>query len=215
MPKLLDLFCGPGGAAAGYIAAGWEVTGVDLLPLAKWYPGRFVQADALTFPLEGFDAIHASPPCQRWAGGASWPRSQGHEYPDHLTPTLDRLALVGAPWVVENVPNSPIRAQLLLCGSMFGLPVLRHRYFAANWPMPLAPADCCDGNNRFNVYDSGPRRKGTDRTFCDAMGVTWAPTSATFDGHRRKVALEAIPPAYTEFIGRALLAQLPAVAEVA
>ena len=131
-PLLLDLFCGAGGAAMGYHRAGFDVTGVDTKPQPH-YPFTFVQADAMTFPLDGFDAIHASPPCQdhmktpthnQAAHGTGW----------MLAATRERLAASGAPWVIENVPGAPLRPDYELCGCMF--PELRtrsKRWFETSW----------------------------------------------------------------------------------
>ena len=126
-PRLLDLFCGAGGAAMGYHRAGFEVVGVDIKPQPH-YPFEFHQADALTFPLDGFDAIHASPPCQfllRRHEGREAHGSAAHR-PDARTP-----GAVDVPWVLENVHGAAehMSAGLMLCGSMFGLAVERHRLF--------------------------------------------------------------------------------------
>lgn len=192
-PRLLDLFCGPGGAGMGYHRAGFEVVGVDIMRQPR-YPFEFIQADALTFPLDGFDAIHASPPCQAYSRITAIRRD--YPYPDLIGPTRDRLAPLTTPWVIENVPGAPLDAQLRLCGSMFGLQVRRHRLFEANWQLPFAPFSCDHRESVLNMYTSGARRRGTDRQYINAMGVTWATTA---NGG------EAIPPAYTEWIGRQLL----------
>ncbi len=174
----------------GYHLAGFEVVGVDIRPQPH-YPFRFVQADAMTFPLDGFDAIHASPPCQRYS---RLRKSSRAGYPDLLGPTRDRLlAEARVPWVIENVPGSPIRAALLLCGSMFGLRVMRHRYFEASWILPFPPFACNHGAGPWlNMYTSGDRRNCTERGYLDAMGVPWASTEG---------GSECIPPAYTDWIG--------------
>src|SRR5260221_481967 len=113
-PRLLDLFCGAGGAAMGYSRAGFDVTGVDIKPQPR-YPFQFVQADAMSYPLDGFDAIHASPPCQDHM------RSPGPAYESHgtgwmLPATRSRLMATGLPWIIENVPGASLRADLKLCG---------------------------------------------------------------------------------------------------
>lgn len=124
-----------------------------------------------------------------------------HVYPDLLGPTI--AALSGFPWwVIENVPGSPLRAGLLLCGTMFGLrgprsPIHRHRYFGTSFPPPLSPATCNHGERAMNVYTSGVHRNGTELEFVTAMGCAWVGT---------EVGLESIPPAYTEFIGRQIMA---------
>lgn len=203
-PRLLDLFCGAGGAAMGYHRAGFDVVGVDIRP-QRHYPFEFVQADALGFMerhgWRGFDAIHASPPCQAYSRMRAIRRS--FPYPDLLGSTRDALESTGLRVVIENVPLSPIRAQLLLCGSMFGLRVQRHRLFEGNWSMPMAPYSCDHRGAWLNMYASGSRRNTTDRQYVDALGVTWATA---------REGREAIPPAYTEWIGRHLLTALGAVA---
>jgi hypothetical protein len=190
-PRLLDLFCGAGGAAVGYHRAGFDVTGVDINPQPR-YPFTFIQADALTFPLDGFDAIHASPVCLTFARVTDWRGDRGN-YPDTLTPTLARLARVTVPWVVENVEEAGLRADFLLCGSQFGLVVKRHRHFQiGNWACyDLMPP--CDHRRLLPFMHKG------ERAYADAMGCTWM---------NKTEARQAIPPAYTEHVGRALLEHL-------
>lgn len=218
--KLLDLFCCAGGAAVGYHRAGFEVVGVDLRPQPH-YPFEFHQADAMTYPLEGFDALHASPPCQAFTQMSARWRGKGGKadsHPNFLEPTLARFARLSVPWVVENVVGA--RQHMPVClklhGGMFGLGVHRPRLFASNVFLLGAPADAVD--NPIGVY--GPRADGR-RLFtrkdihgkvsiqraahsaaeaCEAMGIDWP---MTWDEVR-----EAIPPAYTEYIGRQLRAFL-------
>lgn len=207
-PKLLDLFCGPGGAAIGYSRAGFEVVGVDIRRQPH-YPFEFHCADALSFPLEGFDAYHASPPCAKYSRLAAAHR--GRPFPDLVGPVREMLQATGRPYVIENVPGAPLKAGLLLCGTMFGLrgkagQVHRHRLFEANWPLPLSPASCCHQGKAMNTYASGARRRGTEREYVDALGVTWADVQS---------GCQAIPPVYTEYIGRYLMGVIrPAQAEL-
>lgn len=105
-PKLLDLFCGAGGAAMGYHRAGFEVVGVDIKPQPR-YPFEFHQGDAMTWPLEGFDAIHASPPCQAYTVAQNATRN-GAAHPDLVAPVRERLQATGKPWVMENVVGAPL-----------------------------------------------------------------------------------------------------------
>lgn len=154
-PRALDLFCRAGGISEGLRRAGFDVTGVDILDCAKAYnrgpgnpahenPARFVQADALTYPLEGFDLICASPPCQ---AHSLLRKMTGKEYPDIIPVTRDRLRSSGVPWCIENVATAPLAPEsLLLCGSMFGLAVpdgraelRRHRLFETSFPVTLRP----------------------------------------------------------------------------
>lgn len=132
-PRLLDLFCGAGGCAAGYAAAGWLVTGVDHRPMPR-FPFEFIQADALEFVREHgaeYDAIHASPPCQRYSSTAALPNVKRERHVDLIAPTRDALAATGRPWVIENVERAPLTGALL-CGLSFGLKVFRHRIFESS-----------------------------------------------------------------------------------
>jgi DNA (cytosine-5)-methyltransferase 1 len=206
--RLLDLFCGAGGAAMGYHRAGFEVVGVDINPQPH-YPFEFHQADALTYPLDGFDAIHASPPCQAYTRKTStWGRARVNQidHPDLIGPTRDLLDAAGVPWVLENVVGAPLRAQLLLCGSMFGLRIQKHRLFEGNWRMPMPPA-ACDHRDLYDPW-SGPGR--TADKLREAQDTPWIPMHG---GASRKAGYtgdlnNAIPPAYTEWIGRQLIAAL-------
>ena len=203
-PRLLDLCCKAGGCSVGYARAGFDVIGVDIEPQPN-YPYEFHQADALTFPLDGFDVIHASPPCQRYMRSGNVDREK---HPDLLGPVRDRLIEVGVPYVIENVPGAPMRADLLLCGSMFGLAVRRHRWFETNAPLPPWPPFTCDHSRPVaGVYGHPHGRNGAAKgmlpsdlaTWSEAMGIDWM-TAAELSS--------AIPPAYTEFIGGLLLEHL-------
>ncbi len=137
-PRLLDLFSGAGGAAMGYHRAGFEVVGVDIAPQPH-YPFEFIQGDALLYlqavpwlrDLSRFDAIHASPPCQAYSqASAQWDSRLGADrHPDLLPEVRMLLEATGLPWVIENVPSSPMSNYVVLCGSSFGLGVRRHRWF--------------------------------------------------------------------------------------
>jgi DNA (cytosine-5)-methyltransferase 1 len=197
-PLLLDLFCGAGGAAVGYHRAGFEVVGVDIAPQPR-YPFEFHQADAMTYPLDGFDAIHASPPCQAYSVLGNF---GGRVYPDLYAPTRDRLTMSGRLWIVENVPGAPYRQGVILCGSMFGLGVRRHRNFELSHWM-LAPF--CDHAAQLQTFTvcghSGGvralrRPAGTKTQWAAAMGIDWM---------TRAELTQAVPPAYTEWIGGQLL----------
>lgn len=119
--RALDLFCRAGGVSVGLERAGFEVVGVDLLDMSKRHRGgTFVQGDALTYPLDGFDFVWASPPCQ--AHTVLRALHPGKEYPDLIPAVRERLGGCGVPWVIENVPGAPLEGGLLvLCGTMFGL----------------------------------------------------------------------------------------------
>jgi DNA (cytosine-5)-methyltransferase 1 len=207
-PRLLDLFCGAGGAGMGYHRAGFDVVGVDINPQPH-YPFEFHQADALTFPLDGFDAIHASPPCQVFVTrGRTQRRADRAPHLDLVPQTRARLEPSGVPWVMENVATSSLRRDLVLCGSMFGLKVRRHRHFESPFVVPWTLV--CNHTGRiFGVYGhgAGPRRERTDwGTVADwrgAMGIDWM---------TRDEITQAIPPAYTEWIGAQLLRAIEAAA---
>ena len=184
--RLLDLFCGAGGAAMGYHRAGFEVVGVDIKPQPH-FPFEFHQADALEFPLDGYDAIHASPPCQHYAPVTRW-RGSRDSHPDLVPAVRARLRVCGVAWAIENVTGSPLMPDFMLCGSMFGLPVRRHRYFQTSVPIRLVPP--CSHRRGDLVFEHKQ-----ERAYADAMGCGWMSSHA---------AREAIPPAYTEFIGTAL-----------
>src|SRR4030042_5909308 len=123
-PRLLDLFCGVGGASMGYYRAGFEVVGVDIKPQPH-YPFKFYQTDALEFPLEGYDAYHASPPCKGLSQASACRPGLADKYPNDIPTIRERLIAAGKPYVIENVPwaLSYLRNPLLLCGTMFGLKV--------------------------------------------------------------------------------------------
>ncbi len=207
MPRLLDLFCKQGGCSVGYARAGWDVEGVDIKPQPR-YPYTFHQGDALAFLREHghrFDAIHASPPCQRYTTGG---RVKNREQrPDLLGPTRDALDELGKPYVIENVPEAPIRADLVLCGSMFGLEVRRHRLFECSLPLAAMLHPCDHSRPVAGVYGKTHGKAGawpgmlpsTVEVWSRAMGIDWMDA---------KGLAEAIPPAYTELIGRALLEAL-------
>jgi DNA (cytosine-5)-methyltransferase 1 len=194
----------------GYHRAGFEVVGVDIKP-QKNYPFEFHQGDAMTWPLDGFDAIHASPPCQHYSA-----ITQVHgqavidSHPDLVEATRERLVKSGAPYVIENVVGAPLLGHLLLCGTMFaGLEVRRHRIFEGDVPV-FGPASCNHSGYAVPVYGhSGAganrgreRERGRSNGVADwarAMGIDW------MTGHE---LAESIPPAYTEYIGKQLMVAL-------
>ena len=200
-PLLLDLFCGQGGAAEGYYRAGFDVVGVDINPQPR-YPYEFHQVDALTFSLDGFDAVHASPPCQHYSAAQ---RIRDREHPSLIAATRDRLTASGLPYVIENVMGAAdeLRAPIMLCGAMFPpLRVYRHRLFECSFPI-VAPAHPAHVAVQVKMGRApGPGEwvqavgnfSGADEAR-DAMQMPWA----SRDGLR-----EAIPPAYTEYVGRCL-----------
>lgn len=209
-PILLDLFCGAGGCTKGYQRAGFYVVGVDINPQPRYCGDEFYQADAMTFPLEGFDAIHASPPCQAYSQSAAMFRNAGKVYPDLVAATRNRLEETGLLYVIENVPRSPLRADVVLCGCMFGLKGLRRkRWFELSWsPLVMHPNCYHDPNDLVisvvgNGTPSWVRAKwGRCPTIIEAreaMGIDWM---------NRTALSQAIPPAYTEYIGNILMEEL-------
>ncbi len=198
-PILLDLFSGGGGAAMGYFLAGFRVIGVDVV-FQPHYPFEFHQADALTYPLEGFDVIHASPPCQAFTAARTL---KGNYHPDLLSPIRQRLVASNSRWVIENVPGAPMRGGIVLCGSQFGLGVRRHRWFEIDPPLACLvpscnhskPTICVVGHGGNSRIDSGINKWSADEGR-KAMGINWM---------SRDELSQAIPPAYTEFIGRQLM----------
>ena len=189
-PRLLDLFCGAGGAAMGYHRAGFDVVGVDIRPQPR-YPFEFVQADALTFPLGGFDAIHASPPCQHYANVTRWKGNQdGH--PDLIWPMRARLESAEALYVIENVRTRQLRADYMLCGTALGR-FRRHRHFETNWSGTVMATPCNHRSSDFS-FDHGAKQQ--ESVYRDSLGCGWMTV---------KESRQAIPPAYTEHIGAQLL----------
>ncbi len=203
-PRLLDLFCCAGGAGAGYAKAGFEVVGVDLHPQPR-YPFEFHQADAMTFDLSGFDAIHASPPCQAYTvlGG----REDLSHYPDLVDAVRERLQAAGVPWIIENVPGAPLRDPITLCGAMFGLRSYRHRLFESSAQLVAPPHP----KHEVRVNRRGENRRehwanGGFITITGDVGVYCGPEAMGVDWMSGNELSQAIPPAYTEFLGRQLLA---------
>lgn len=210
-PRLLDLFAGAGGAARGYQLAGFHVTGVDIDPQPRYVGDEFHQADALTFPLEDFDAIHASPPCQAYS---DLQKQNKRPYPDLVWPIRKRLRETGLPYVIENVDGSPLREPAILCGTMFPeLRVLRHRLFESSFPISVPPHEkhplvyTTDKRKahygKLNEWTSPVSVNGGGNCSVaaarDAMGIPWM-TKAELN--------EAVPPAYTRHVGEALMFEL-------
>jgi DNA (cytosine-5)-methyltransferase 1 len=225
-PKLLDLFCGAGGAAMGYHRAGFRVCGIDI-KYQRHYPFSQVTQDALSYAADHgseYDVIHASPPCQAYtrlrvvAQSGNRPKK---EYPALINETRNLLISIGRPWVIENVCIKNLNAHFMLCGSMFGLGVncddgiwrqlRRHRYFESSLLL-LNGLHCKhDGSSSIGVYGHGgygePMKKtgqrcgyqGRIRERSDAMGIDWM--------SMREIA-QAIPPAYTEYIGKQFISVL-------
>lgn len=227
--RVLDLFCCAGGAGMGLRRA-WpdaEIVGVDIRPQPR-YPFTFVQADATTYPLDGFDFIWASPPCQAHTAMKTMHNAKAHA--DLIPVTRARLVASGIPWAMENVVGAPLRNPIMLCGTMFNLGVedaelRRHRIFETSYEILFTP-ECAHGSrsvlgvygghirNRkrrtVGIYGEGVRdsRRKMDRGVADfsidqgrtAMGIDWMTTAELS---------QAIPPAYSEFIARAYSEGVP------
>jgi DNA (cytosine-5)-methyltransferase 1 len=208
-PKLLDLFCGAGGCTKGYQRAGFYVRGVDHKIQPRYCGEEFIQTDALEYlsrliesgEVEEFQAIHASPPCQ----GYSITKNihTGYEYPQLYEECKALLIVSNLPWVIENTPGVPMPFAVILCGSSFGLNVYRHRCFETD---PLVLGVPCRGHLRPCTQVGRKPKSGEVMTIAghwsgiregrEAMGIDWM---------TRDELSQAIPPAYTEFIGRQLL----------
>ncbi len=221
--RLLDLFCGAGGAAMGYHRAGFEVVGIDIAP-QKHYPFEFHQADALEYLAEHggeFDVIHASPPCQGYSRLRHLPWLKDHKWPLLIDPLRKLLTEIDRPWVIENVEDAPL-AGIVLCGQMFDLPVYRHRRFETSTLLMQpehAKHKVVIGHGRmFNDRRKGTLNAGSNK---GAWGKQTIITVAggqfrKADGERamgidwmtRTELAQAIPPAFTEYIGRQLRAAL-------
>lgn len=210
-PLLLDLFCCAGGAAMGYYRAGFDVVGVDIAPQPR-YPFTFIQADCMTLDpafIASFDAVHASPPCQRFSDLAKR-NGNADDWPDLIDPTRDLCLASGKPYVIENVEGAPLIDATTLCGTMFPpLRVLRHRLFETNWPLQAPPHGrhplCFTHDKRKPHYGQLDEMVAfvqvtgggncSKTAAADAMGIDWM----------TKIEMnESIPPAYTQFIGQQL-----------
>lgn len=201
-PLLLDAFCGAGGCSWGYVQAGFRVVGVDIVPQPS-YPFDFVQADALDYIAahgHRYQAIHASPPCQAWTNAQ---RLRKRDHPDLIAPLRPLLRATGKPYVIENVPNAPLYDPILLCGRMFNLTLYRHRLFEL--PIPLGQPEHPEHTQ--NVVKVGrPWRAGDVTAIVGHFSnVTAARRVMGIDWMTRDELSQAIPPAYTRYIGQQLL----------
>jgi DNA (cytosine-5)-methyltransferase 1 len=220
-PKLLDLFCGAGGAAMGYYRAGFDVTGIDISPQPH-YPFQFIQADAMTYPLDGYDCYHASPPCQHYSIACARWRTIGYEYPDLIDSVRNKLLTTKKFYIIENVTGArkKLKDAFKLCGLQFGLKVCRHRWFETNFPIMWPVHENCSGavTNKIAINDpcghgmpghtyraltvadhGGNSQSFKYQDWEEAMGIDWM---------NKKELTQAIPPAYTEYIGKYLIKAL-------
>lgn len=218
--RLLDLFCGVGGAGEGYQQAGFEVTGVDNLDQPN-NPHKFILDDALEYLIKygnNYDVIHASPPCQKYSVATYPYRKEGKEYADFIEPIRNVLIQLGIPYIIENVPLAPIRNDVVLRGYVFNLRVIRERVFELGNGLFMLQEEMYktdkqvkkgdfvsvfgNGSLKFHKNDSDfKEHKGSIlNNWRFAMGIPWAKTY--------KELANAIPPAYTKYIGEQIYNQI-------
>lgn len=204
---MLDIFCGAGGAAMGLHRAGHEVIGVDINSQPN-YPFEFIQADALTFDLDGYDAYWASPPCQAYTWASSKARNRGKFYLDLIPKIREHLLETSKPFIIENVISAPIRKDLLLCGTMFGLNIIRHRHFeieGLSIPQPLHPKHkppiiIQTKNNTLAKRSQYCCVAGCGGDGCSFKYEDWK-KAMNINWMTKKELIQAVPPAYAQYIG--------------
>lgn len=189
----------------GYHNAGFDVTGVDSEPQPR-YPFKFIQADAFQFvAMHGheFDVIHASPPCQRYSR-ISRVSGRQEKHPDLVARTRETLQYSGKPYIIENVPGAPLTNYVMLCGTMFGLHVLRHRLFECNPMILMSPYSCNHWSRSINGGRNGDQEHPEGK-FITVTGsvhpIRMAESAMGIDWMTRSELTQAIPPAYTEWLG--------------
>ncbi len=200
-PKVLDLFCGAGGAAMGYHNAGYEIEGVDI-EYQKNYPFKFHALDALDALDAGshkYDLIHASPPCQKWARQTlKKNKKKLHNLIDIIRP---KLIKTGIDYVIENIEGSPLNPYTIkLCWIMYDMKIFRHRLFECSFwieqPHHISHRGKSLGNGYYCVVGNPNKRNGSLKKWKDAMGINWM---------TRSELVESVPPKYTEYIGKKYL----------
>lgn len=209
--RLLDLCCGAGGASKGYADAGFEVVGVDIKPQPR-YPFAFMQMDAIeAIRRHGaeFDVIHASPPCPFYS--QITPKNKRHNHPDLIEPVRMELLKLGRPYVIENVVGAPLVSPITLCGARFGLKVYRHRLFESSVAL-LEPVHVSHRDNTPRA-GHGISSKGFISITRGGAGIgkgglAYQRMAMGIDWMNALELKDAIPPAYTEYIGAQLLAAL-------
>jgi DNA (cytosine-5)-methyltransferase 1 len=205
--RLLDLFCGAGGASMGYFHAGFEVTGVDIKH-GKRYPFPYIRKDIRELSsdfLQSFDVIHASPPCQTFSITQHLRNAQGKSTSklDLLEPTRELLKASGKSYIIENVKGAPLINPVQLCGSSFNLQVRRHRLFESNLRLEGSKCNHKQQGRPIGIYGSmkdeipkGGKTAESIEQAREAMGIYWMLWGEL---------VEAIPPAYTEFLGKQIM----------
>jgi DNA (cytosine-5)-methyltransferase 1 len=203
--KLLDLFSGSGGCSVGYARAGFVVTGVDNRPMPRYRGGTFVLADALEYLRDHgreYDVIHASPPCQRYIALTGCRPGNSMNHPDLIAPTRDALEKIGKPYVIENVMGSPLLRPIMLCGTMFGLALYRHRLFESSFSLAV-PAH---QKHSIPCSRAGHWTVGHIVSVCgNCAPIALARLATGIDWMTCSELAEAIPPAYTNFIGSQIM----------
>lgn len=202
--KLLDLFCGIGGASHGYALAGFDVTGVDRYP-QDGYPYKFIRADALEYladHIQEYTVIHASPPCQQFSKATPWTTRMS--FPNYIPELRRMFHSYNKAYVIENVEGSPLINPMVLCGTMFGMRLIRHRLFESNLPLgapehPRHTGSVANGDYVTVAGHGANNKKGNNgiNVWKEVMEIPWAK-------YREDLA-EAIPPRYTEYLGNQLM----------
>ena len=209
--KVLDIACGSGGSAIGYAMAGCSVLGVDVAPMPR-FPFGFLQCDAMDLDdrfLRFFDLVHASPPCQRFTALRHARGAKGDANPDLIAPLREKFCRAGVHYVIENVPGAAMRVDLALCGCMFGLRTYRLRWFEITGPLMLV-----EPVHRKHVAKTASKGRreawasGMNISITGDVGTYLGPEAMGIDWMSGDELSQAIPPAYTKFIGEQLLAHL-------
>jgi DNA (cytosine-5)-methyltransferase 1 len=205
MLRLLDLYCCGGGASYGYEQAGFRVTGVDIVEQPR-HRGTFFRADAITYLKENhhnFDVIHASPPCQAYSMASMQFRSAGKKYADLIAPTRAALQEIGKPYIIENVPGSPLIDPIELCGAMFGMRTYRHRLFESNMPLVAPPHPKHEAPS---AKMGRPTKGGEFIQYVGHFpGVKLVQEMTGLHWLGQKELAQSIPPQYTRFLGAQVL----------
>jgi DNA (cytosine-5)-methyltransferase 1 len=196
-PKALDLFCKAGGATKGLQRAGFHVTGVDIEPQPRYCGDAFIQADALTFDLSGYGFIWASPICKAFSVMS---QCRSVEHPNQIPQIREQLEAVGVPYIIENVHGAPLVNAVRLCGASFGLKVYRHRWFESNLAL-FAPPHPPHRDSTPKAGHGGISPKGFISVAGHFANVAYARKAMDIDWMGQKELSQAIPPAYSEYLG--------------
>jgi DNA (cytosine-5)-methyltransferase 1 len=206
-PRVLDMGCGVGGTSHGYWLAGCDVTGVDIAPQPR-FPFTFIQADAAKFLLENyreFDAVTGSPPCQKWSRMSKCRPGLSDTYPDLIGPWRTAMQATGLPYVIENVYGAPLRQPVLYCTASFGKETYRHRFFEASFPLEGVP----HSEHLVRASKAGHWEPGTYVSVAGHCAPMWKAREVMgIDWSTRDELVEAVPPCFTEHVGRQLIAFL-------